>query len=326
MDQIIQYLNDVYNQIINNQEVSEIEKWNALKSFIFTYPNHEISLKVKTWFVNTYQPLFLTNELQNSFNISDDYKYLREQKIFYTSPFTSQKTKQYPEYFYHLINHCSLHYGGIPNIYNGMDAFFTEQNQNFLPLGLIDKLNDYWEKHDAIRKAFSPYAQPYGKYIEELEKYEKNMDNEALGRLGEYDFYERIKPLPSPIFTAKDLGNGFGYDIYYFVQNQEHLIEVKTTAKKDGTDFIRLTKNEFNVMQQTLNDPKAIYIVSRVFANIDENQTKDFFYTLLKFENNKLISYTDPFIEYELKDQDSEYYYFYHSNLSKERILHLMKK
>ena len=246
MDEILSCVNHVYKQITNNEPITDRQKWETLKKFICQKNNHEISIMMKNWIIKNYLPLFLNPELQNSFNLPDTFKYYKEQKIFLNLPFTTT-TELYPSYFYNLIYQANSHYGGIPNIYDGLQEFFQENNY-YLPEGLIEQIKEYWNNHQSIKRASK--GRPYLSYYEEVKRYLDTKDSESLGHIGEYDFFDRIKNTTEAIFTAKDLGNGFGYDMYYQNPTKEELIEVKATARKDGKDYIRLTDNEIKKIKK----------------------------------------------------------------------------
>ena len=123
-----------------------------------------------------------------------------------------------------------------------------------------------------------------------------------------YNIILRDKDAYNTIFTAKEIGNGFGYDIYYqsLVNGQiiENLIEVKTTTKNDNQnlredDSFILTENEYNVMLEA-KENNANYLIARVLFDNVQNVPIDYCYLQLCDDNVlRSLDFNDNVIEYE---------------------------
>ncbi len=138
----------------------------------------------------------------------------------------------------------------------------------------------------------------------------KEYENKLIGNIGEFYINnllnnKLVNPYLSNIdFVSKELGNGFGYDIYFQYINRdfikEYLIEVKTTFSKNmNNDSFNLTENEFNIMNEAMNRDKE-YRVYRVYKdNNSYNHHKLIFDkkdSFIDIDNNDII-YTFDYID-----------------------------
>ena len=136
-------------------------------------------------------------------------------------------------------------------------------------------------------------------YLSEYEIQRRYL-NKKLGNIGELYCFEFIKNFKHAIFTAKDLGNGFGFDMYF--QNEidgnivENLVEVKTTTNILNDSF-SLSENEYRVICEATQNKNVNYIICRVIYNIEKNE---FTCYLLTYENGvfKSINHDIDKIEY----------------------------
>ena len=131
-------------------------------------------------------------------------------------------------------------------------------------------------------------------YGRDLSNYDfiTNYQNKKLGNIGEWVCYNNICNNINSQFVSRDLGNGFGYDLYHNNINNgyvgEVLYEVKSTANVNGDDVFSLSKNEYQKMLDCLNLPLSDYYVYRViFDNVNRycypynlkyNNSNDTFY------------------------------------------------
>ena len=103
----------------------------------------------------------------------------------------------------------------------------------------------------------------------------QELTNQTVGKVGEYftaNYITSCDCFKNFQFTARNLGNGFGYDMYFTnTKNDiifEYLIEVKTTNKsfyEPGLDSFTITSNELKVMQRADKSPNAKYFIARVY-------------------------------------------------------------
>ena len=123
------------------------------------------------------------------------------------------------------------------------------------------------------------------------------------------NFYNIIRSFLNNSFTARDMGNGFGYDMYHqgVLNNylHEYLIEVKTTANLNDNDYFKLSNNEFNKMVDCSNLIFSHYYISRMFFDSVHNVISK--YNVLEFNksNGTLCWYDNSdVVMYELKNND----------------------
>lgn len=305
-----------------------------VKYYAYKNPNDINVINFKTWFINMYRAPFLNEKLKEALYIPDDFKYQKEQLIAQNLPF-----------YLRDINYQTLFYGLIWNehtkhFYQTFFNFLKSENQCLIPDDMINRIDTFMstkkliinnsDKYHTLEKEINIYlsllfdkvpsefskfkdqqiieAKLNNKYIsynEILDNFEKT----TLGNIGElYIFENIIKPCSSSIFTSRDLGDGFGYDMYYQYPNNnqiiENLVEVKTTTNTSGNDYFTLSPNEYNTLLQTINEHNVDYYICRVFFNPDKI---DFNHCFLKLENNLLISttYNNDGIAYEVSQNDN---------------------
>lgn len=336
----LEYLKIIFNEISQNKPIHSIDAFKFAKNYIYDNPNDNDVLIVKDWIVNEYQKAFLENNFTNALNLPDNLKYLKIQEIYKYLPFIHDK-KNFPSYFYSLINSPSEYYGTIANFYKGCFWFFKEQNKCLLTNEQINKINTYLsenknilngnlESYDNLDTEILRYKniflnifdKDFYEFKENKEalslcynkRYEGNIiidyKNKKLGNIGEVYVFEKIKNLMNPIFTAKEFGDGFGFDMYFqsYKDNiiYENLIEVKTTSNLNENDYFYLSDNEYNTMINSLNEANVNYLVCRVFADVCNNI---FECHLFSFKNNCLIA-LDCDMQYELVEHSINGYYF----------------
>ena len=184
----------------------------------------------------------------------------------------------------------------LPQKHNGLYATLEEliEQKKYLPYIKQRHNNVTSDNVGNIRSAFKGRGMELSELV--------NFNGEL------YTFENLIKPCSNPIFTSRDLGDGFGYDMYYQYPNNnqiiENLVEVKTTTNTSGNDYFTLSPNEYNILLQTINEHTVDYYICRVFFNPDK---MDFNYCFLKLENNLLISttYNNDGIAYEVSQNDN---------------------
>lgn len=338
-EQFYKSLNVTYDEIMSNSPIQSYKDFKIVKNYIFDNPNDNDVLIIKNWILNTYQNIFLDPNFLNSFNLSDDLRYMKLQLIYKYLPFIHNH-QNYPSYFYSLLFTEAEYYGTIPNFYKGCFAFFKEQGNCLLTDEQIDKINKYMEDNDTILNGtidtYSDFNTEYlrykntflNKYDEDYKEFKQDIkisesiygyyngnikkayEYKKLGNVGELYVYEKIKNLMNPIFTSRDLKNGFGFDMYFqSIENNityENLVEVKSTANLNGDDYFSISENEYNTMINSHIYGNVNYYVCRVFVDINNPNFECHF---LKFENNTLKSINGD-LEYVFDKQENDNYYF----------------
>ena len=104
----------------------------------------------------------------------------------------------------------------------------------------------------------------------------------------------------STAWVAKDLGDGYGFDIYSFDTNlwKEKLIEVKSGF----TDYFTLSENEVNVMRNSFHKG-ALYYIYKYTYNKSDNKI---YATTLRYDN-ELDALVDDNSIYKIEKQDDYY-------------------
>ena len=132
--------------------------------------------------------------------------------------------------------------------------------------------------------------------------------NKKLGNMGELYLFNTLVKEKDTTFVARDLGNGFGYDIYTtaFIEGikKEILFEVKTTSSLTNDSF-QLSENEYKIMQQALKNPKTEYIIAKVYIGLKYVEKDNKLFTEID-ENNIAIKYYKAIDEYTFKDLSSD--------------------
>lgn len=303
--ELTQLIKKEYSILVENENNIEKKDYDndillAIQNYIYNNPNNINVIKLKKYLAECYYSFFDNDKLNNAFNISDDYYYQKKQEIFRYLPFNLNNT-DYPEFFYRILSYTSDKYGTISNnFYPTLFEFFKEQNITMKNIYLENNIMNFINNNKMLMYSPSDYY-GYGKTISEEEywynvflnklykkkivpninqSYEdalKEYENKLIGNIGEFYINnllnnKLVNPYLSNIdFVAKELGNGFGYDIYFQYVNKdfikEYLIEVKTTFSKNmNNDSFNLTENESNIMKEAMIK-NTEYRVYRVYKD-----------------------------------------------------------
>ena len=340
-----EYLCIVLEEMIQEKDNISYDIFKYVKQYIMTNKDDEDVINFKKILIEKLKSEMLNPNFINALYLPENLKYYRIQEIFKTLPFTN-KNKKLKTYFYNLINNPCETYGTLQNFYNACYCFFNEENQNLMTSDMMNKINEFTSQNKALmyfgkdkydsfdielmrykdmfkNKYYQDYidfiknepdkAKFFQQYITDIKTREKYV-KKKLGNIGELYAFELIKNFDKASFTAKELGNGFGYDMYfqYFDGEKtiENLIDVKTTATLNGDDYFTLSQNEYNVMLETLNNDYADYLICRIFADTDNNKFDCF---LLKFEDEttlKSINYDNDNLQYNYKEEEYNKYKF----------------
>lgn len=304
---------------VNNKNI-DINDLEQLGIYIYNNPNDNDVIEIKNWIMDIYQQPFFNQNLLNAFSMSDELKYLKIQKIAQYLPYRMLYTN-HPNYFFKLIPVDSIYFGGIPKFYETLLYLFKKENMCSIDKEYEKLLINFINKNTSI---MNRYISEYKDFNTELENYRNTLTeerNKILGNIGELYIFSGISDAYNVIFTSRDLGDGFGYDMYYqtLVNGQiiENLIEVKTTTMininnkryiKDDDEF-KLTDNEYRVMLEA-KENNANYYIARVLFDSVQNVPIDYCYLQL-CEDNVLrsLDFDNDNIEYYIEVQKNEYDY-----------------
>lgn len=276
--------------------------------------------------------LFKDAYLLKAFEIPDCFAYFRQAKIYENLPYT--KHPYYAQFLPELLE--------IPSqIYGNNYATFMYLLKKYLPKEAEDSsiksiydfidnngilLHSSKDEYCDIKKEMELYTRvQYGQTPSELKDfafYMQAMDpdsvrlpfmNKRIGNIGESYTFDLISEAYNGLFVSRDLGNGFGYDLYYVDEdNIETLVEVKTTTSFSEDDNFALSENEYQTMVNTLENPNARYVVTRVI--LDRTLTKPSFIVLNAEDKNTLM---DKDNKYFLKENENGKYIFARFNPSR---------
>lgn len=316
----------VCDEITKNKTTVSSTDFNNVKIYIKNNPNDPNVKLFKECLINMLQTPFLDNNFIKAINIPDEQKYRKKQEIIRNFPLKWEEY-QYRLYFYNLIS-----------IDNSIDFwtdcinFFKVEGKCCIPENIIDKFIDFKNNNMLTIKSskdnYLSYENELGLYkqalsgqlSEDFNNFKNNIINKEtfsnyellkqyeykkIGNIGETYIFKKIEHMPHATFTAKDIGNGFGFDMYYQMYDNnkiiENLIEVKSTTNLNGNDFIELSDNEYNVMINTQNEPNIEYYICRVFIDINKNEPEYYF---LKLNENTLKDINNN-IEYEVDENNN---------------------
>ena len=345
----LKHKNTVLEEINSNTFNLSFDAFKFVQNYIFEHPNDHDVLVITNYLIERYKDILLNNNFINALKLNDDLRYLKRQEIQKNLPFL-HTNNYYINYLFKTFVIPNKYYGTLTNFYNGLFYFlkehnscplndeqikyiitFLENNKTILNINTnhYDSLNDEIIRYkniclNRLTDDFSTFEQDkkalaavYNHYYEGniMEDYK----NKKLGIIGELYTFENLKQFMNSCFISRDLGDGFGYDIYFQnIQNNtiyENLIEVKTTTNINGNDYFSLSENEYNTIIQSQKYGNVNYYIGRIFADIlNDNFSCNF----LKLENNCFKS-LDTSLEYEYINNQNNCYYF--SNKQKSKTL-----
>lgn len=266
-----------------------------------------------------------TDELVNAFNISDKTKYKKQMEIV-KNLISYTKDRDYFDSFSSLIWTPES-----DNYFDSVLKFLKSQNITFRD-NLDDKINNFlrndlnWKAHnygkskyysedEEIYKLRCTLANELGlvnmpddfqEFIDDCQLenprecfgkdtifFRNKYKYKRLGNIGEhfvYDWLENLKT--NPIWVARDLGDGFGYD-EYCADTRERIVESKATFRDRDSenDEFKLSEDEHAVMCDCIDTPDREYYLFRTYidsSNISYDNRKGL--VLIPRDENTLVS------------------------------------
>ncbi len=328
----MQYINNI------NDACNLFSKLEQLKYYIIKHPNDE-SIKVFiSVLVQTYTSLFFTKELVDAFRIPDQFHYYKQLAICANLPYTV-----HPFYAYFLPKALQTpselyvdFYGTffwvleqyrpdlITDAHLQAVKSFVNQNPNIIRASKDDYSNLDQEialYHKVMNNSNAKELEGFGLAQQIMDPYEiqRQFINKKVGNIGELYTYRLIQPLYFSCFVARDIKNGFGYDIYYLDQNSiENLVEVKTTMSTNEDDIFSMSENEYQTMINCLGRVNAKYCICRV--HLDSKLTPS--YLLLTAKDEETLISNDGEIEYKLYQSSNSHKYFQKQPQKKNHMLY----
>ena len=177
-------------------------------------------------------------------------------------------------------------------------------NEEFEKFSLSHKDDNAFEEYKAIKK----------ENLCKLKLYESLIKKDYLCKT----FIENNLEPDNVIFVTRDIGDNFGYDIYSAIHKDD--IKLDTVYKVinqrsfDQRNF-SLSKKEMEVMQSTINTPKAEYIVCIMYLDIVNTMQKN---TFLIVMNETTFKDLESDEEYHFDNFDGKYFNFVSNKLKKD--------
>lgn len=305
-------IDPVYNRELNN-------KLRKLKEYIYDNKESNIVKFFIDEFLNQYLALLLNSNLAVALNIDkpfyrqlEVYKYLPHNihPTIFNYLFDILELKSFPHYYEGIFEALKIYKPEyMQNITIIKLRSFINENKNIMrgskdTYGTLEE-----EKHKYFHidsKEFEAEINAYANanYIMDKEQIKEELRRKSIGNIGELHVYDRVKNNPNCCLVARDVKNGFGYDIYYLYNNQiEILLEVKTTTLKREIDRINVSENEYNYMLKCLNNPSACYRIIRV--TLDSNLNLESSHELALINEDTLIDIQDQNTRYK---KDGNYF------------------
>ena len=292
----IEEFNNLLKEIIKTGTCNDKNiNYRSIKTALKDNEKDSNVIESKKVFAEYLYRLFENKEVTDALNSDNNYPYGKILNIYKNNPFN--KYPKVNEFFQFTIY--------IP------EGSHLENNVNWFieDCGLphsnnLDLIRDFNFKNRNLS-----YKEEYGTYEQEIERYNKMLNgdfnnhdfdvflnniyanefafskfytgdniqdylNKKLGNIGELYLYNTLVKEKDTVFVARDLGNGFGYDIYTTAfmdgKKKELLFEVKTTTDMNNDTFA-LSENEYKVLCESLNCPNTEYIVARAHFGIKQD-------------------------------------------------------
>lgn len=291
-------------------------KLSSLRFHIVRNPQNQYVQDFITNLINIHLKHLITQDLINALNIHDYFYYGKQYSIYkslqhyYMRPFVHYLPNileipsdiywnPFKTLFYVLQQYA-------PNLKNDPNLQAIEDFVNNNPNILFGSKDDYYDL-EKEKELYNLARQ--GRDLDELKEYTRNHQqypedarrsfiNKRIGNIGEIYVYNNISKNYWHYFVAKDIKNGFGYDIYYLDNNNiENLIEVKTTTLDKEDDTFYMSENEYNVMKKCTTSNYANYWICRVKLDKELKPTYSF---LIMRDEQTLIDVNNTQIEYKL--------------------------
>lgn len=298
-----------------------------LKIFMFNNPIKQCVQNFIQKFLTLYANLFSRRELVDAFDLLKDYPYFSKIQIYKYLPhnihplwsiyltglFQYPSTifgKPYPMLLY-LFNQYMPVLTKSQNIKNVLN--FIEEN----PAIMKSSLDDYYDLDKEKELYQRARRNENFKELDDFRNIKPIMDIEQrrnefiakrIGNIGELYVYGLFYDSHYTEFVARDIKNGFGYDIYYYNndEDKENLVEVKTTTIQREDDCFDLSENEYKEMLKCFENEKVSYYVCRVI--LDNDLIPTILFLTLKDSTTLKSVYTGD--EYKICPKEKDYIAF----------------
>lgn len=319
-----QILDKMSNNFDNNTYKNISSKFDSIYLYIKQNPNNIYVNYFISELIDIYINLFLNKNLINALSLPDREYFYKQIQIYINLPYTLHI--EYAWSLPYILDIPSTVFGDYyetfsyvlqkyrPNVLidSRLQAIFTFTNQN------KKIMNGFKDTYYSLEKEIELYNKPeMSKEYEDFLMSEQLMNsyssiqkfmNKRIGNIGESYVYNSIKNALHKCFVARDIKNGFGYDIYFMDKNStENLIEVKSTTKCSEDDYFSLSENEYKVMKECLERENANYYLCRVKLD----KLCNFAFSILYMKDNiTFIDTQNQTLQYKLHPSTNKNAYF----------------
>lgn len=311
----IQLGNEILSHMPSNyQEFCQLsDKMRSLQLYILMHPHYpSVRLFIRS-LLDYYIQLFFDKDLvlatkseRYYFQKIAMYQALPTTKNYYSccAIFELLNLDSFPNFYDGFLEAISFYRGElISNEHIKQVCDFTMQNDAIMR-GSSDIYGTLEEEIGLYQKASSGYSfdalkQFASDYYMQPDKARFHFMNKHLGNIGELLVFQAIPTQPQKIFVARDIKNGFGYDIYFYDKACiENLIEVKTTRNNGEHDFFTMSENEYHIMRESREKGNARYSIFRM--KLDQTPVLSSYLCLDMMNEETLVDRNNPNIVYQL--------------------------
>lgn len=314
---------EVLVDIANDGDYSKIA--NKIFPKMTLYIQNNLDKESVQWFrynlLQMYTKAFYSQNIFDALGIDEKYEYWKKMQIYINLPYTVHpcwpfylsdifefpKDLPYDHYerFRYLVKNYYLPgFADHPHMQAIID--FTKDNETTMK-GFKDEYYSLEREKELYRTAL------LGINFKELEEFHSKVQkgsfeqvlgwfkNRRIGNIGELSIFNELSLNYSPVLVAKDIKDGFGYDIYYYdpTFQKENLVEVKTTTKPfSDEDYFYSSENELKVMRECLGKENANYIIYRVYLDSSLNAS---YCILVPVDSETFIDYNNPDVLYKIR-------------------------
>lgn len=322
-------LGNIYlKAMMDNKDITKMsDTARQIKIFIFNHPNNPNVY----WFIRTILELHLTlfqdEALLKAFSLPDNLKYYKQMDIYRNLPYT--KYQALPWYLSAVLDIPNGAYGkAYDSLLELLKKYLPFQASNPSLLAAKSFVDDNPQIAFAIKDDYKSIDEEIAQYHNaksgkiftdlKLFAFSKNeMDIEAIreeyinkkiGNIGEIYAYEMaMGAFEKVIFVAKEIKNGFGYDIIYLDDGTETLVEVKTTRNTSEDDSFKVSPNEYEKLKECLTRPNANYLICRII--LDETLLNPSYIILSPLDEKALKDISNSGIEYHIDIREDGIYF-----------------
>ena len=326
---MINFLMKNYEEIIEKLRCgkysSDLSLLNNIRNYVNRNSKNKEVIKNKKSLARLICDLYTKEEVIKSFNIPKEYKYLRQLSIIKNDPLFNNpniynilKDTIYGDsmgYFDDIIIRflidCKNEYindKDFSDLINKIDQAKL-MVERFIIFKELNYINDNKRKIDSEEEEQKRYIKvsinndltdpDYLEYSKTHKIDTKNKYiNEKLNNISSLYLYQTLVPKETT-FVSRDIGSNYGYDIYSTIYTEDTKIDalytIKVTDNLNEKTFT-LSKKEKEVMNETINNPKAQYILCYSYLDLVNKVHTNTYYKAIDMNTFKNIENDELFI------------------------------